>query len=79
MSHAINSIWEFEPKYLVVSAGLDIYECDPIGTFKITLSGIRTIGSAIRTLDLPTLFVMEGGYDQDTLGKCMVALLEPFT
>ncbi len=79
LGQAIQFIQEFEPRYMVVSAGLDIYEGDPMGTFKISLAGVHNIGRSIRALNLPTLFVMEGGYDQDSLGTTLIALLEPFT
>lgn len=36
------------------------------------------IGARIRTLGLPTLFVMEGGYAVDAIGRNAVGVLEGF-
>jgi acetoin utilization deacetylase AcuC-like enzyme len=79
LESAASIIETFKPKYLVVSAGMDIYDGDPLGTFKITRQGIREIGNKISNLELPTLFVMEGGYANEALGDNIVTLLEPFT
>ncbi|MCL4527815.1 MAG: histone deacetylase family protein [Chloroflexi bacterium] len=78
LERAIGTIKTFKPKYLIVSAGVDIYDGDPFGTFKITRQGIRQIGTKIANLELPTLFVMEGGYANEALGENVVALLESF-
>jgi acetoin utilization deacetylase AcuC-like enzyme len=79
LDEAIILIRAFQPKYLVVSVGLDLYVGDPLGTFEITSNGIASIGSRIYSLELPTLIVMEGGYDQANLGVNLVGLLRNFT
>ncbi len=79
LQNAIGIIKKFKPKYLVVSAGMDIYNDDPLGTFRISWEGIREIGNKIAKLELPTLFVMEGGYNCEALGDNLIALLEPST
>ena len=79
LEEALNLIHEFAPKYLVVSAGMDIYAEDPLGTIKVTTEGIAEIGKRIAALDLPTVIVMEGGYNNDALGKNIVMLLSSFT
>jgi acetoin utilization deacetylase AcuC-like enzyme len=71
-------IADYNPAYLVVSAGMDLYEGDPLGKFKVSREGIRQIGKEIAGLKLPTLVVMEGGYNNDALGENIVALLENF-
>ena len=75
---ALKLIRSFQPEYLVVSVGMDISAGDPLGTFEITANGITSIGSRIRTMDRPTLIVMEGGYDQSSLGANLVRLLKNF-
>jgi acetoin utilization deacetylase AcuC-like enzyme len=75
---AIEQTSRFQPKYLIVSAGMDIYDGDPLGKFKVTQKGIREIGNQIESLGFPTLFVMEGGYANETLGDNIIILLEPF-
>ena len=66
------------PEYLIISAGMDIFKDDPLGTFKLSQDDIHRIGREISTLALPTLIVMEGGYHLPTLGANFRAFLEPF-
>jgi len=75
---ALAAVREFAPRYLVVSAGLDIAAGDPVGNFRVTTSGLREIGRRIARLGLPTVVVQEGGYLLDTLGQNAVAFLQAF-
>ena len=79
LDEALKIILNFEPKYLVVSAGADIYEGDPLGKFKVTRIGFQKIGDQIAKLELPTLLIMEGGYNNLALGENIAELLKPFT
>jgi acetoin utilization deacetylase AcuC-like enzyme len=78
LEEALGLIQNFSPKYLVVSAGMDIYTDDPLGKIKITADGIKEIGKRISASDLPTIIVMEGGYNNEALGGNMVAFLSTF-
>ena len=78
LGEALDLIQSHAPKYLVLSAGMDLYSGDPLGTFKITQEGIQEIGKRIATLNLPTLIVMEGGYNNDALGGNITTLLRTF-
>jgi acetoin utilization deacetylase AcuC-like enzyme len=78
LEEALRLIRKFEPKYLVVSAGMDIYADDPLGTIKVTTEGIGEIGKRISALGLPTVIVMEGGYNNDALGRNIVSFLGEF-
>ena len=78
LEEALSRILQFEPKYLVVSAGMDIYAEDPLGTIKVSTDGIRQIGQRISALNLPTVIIMEGGYNNDALGKNITNLLGEF-
>src|SRR5215211_16272 len=78
LEEVLNLIHGFKPKYLVISAGMDIYAEDPLGTIKVTTEGIRQIGKRISALNLPTIIVMEGGYNNEALGRNMIAFLGEF-
>jgi acetoin utilization deacetylase AcuC-like enzyme len=78
LEQALKLIYEFDPKYLVVSAGMDIYYEEPLSCFKLSQEGIHMIGKQVARLKLPTLIVMEGGYHLPSLGDNFVAFLEPF-
>ena len=78
LDQALQKIREFKPAYLVVSAGMDIYADDPLGTIKVTTDGIGKIAKRIAELNLPTVIIMEGGYANEMLGKNMLEFLLPF-
>jgi len=78
LDQAIDAIRKFKPTYLVVSAGMDIYADDPLGTIKVTTNGIGEIAKRIALMDLPTVIVMEGGYANDALGRNILAFLSAF-
>ncbi len=75
---ALERIRKFDPKHLVVSAGMDIYADDPLGRIKVSTAGIGEIGKRISALRLPTAIVMEGGYNNDALGRNITAFLGEF-
>jgi acetoin utilization deacetylase AcuC-like enzyme len=75
LNQALQRVREFKPEYLVVSAGMDIYADDPLGTIKVTTEGIGKIAQQIAKLDLPTAIIMEGGYNNDALGRNILAFL----
>jgi acetoin utilization deacetylase AcuC-like enzyme len=78
LDEAIALIRSFVPERLVVSAGMDLYAGDPLGNFSVTRDGIREIGIHIAKLGLPTLIVMEGGYNNAALGENITTLLGEF-
>ena len=78
LEEAVGLISNFAAEYLVVSAGMDIYTDDPLGTIRITTEGIREIGKRISALGLPAVIVMEGGYNNEALGKNVVAFIGEF-
>lgn len=75
---ALDMIKEFAPKHLVLSTGMDTFDGDPLGTFKVTQNGFTEIGKRIAALGIPTVIVMEGGYANEALGINTVNLLENF-
>jgi acetoin utilization deacetylase AcuC-like enzyme len=78
LDQAIHLIQGYKPAYLVVSAGMDIYADDPLGTIKVTTDGIHEIGKQIASLGLPTVIVMEGGYANEALGRNIITFLSVF-
>jgi acetoin utilization deacetylase AcuC-like enzyme len=78
LADALTHIEEFSPQYLVVSLGVDAFENDPISFFKLSSADFLTTGQMIGSLDIPTLFVMEGGYDVEEVGINVVNVLKGF-
>lgn len=78
LEEALQLIVDFKPEYLVVSAGMDIYADDPLGKIKVSTQGIGQIAQRIAALNLRTVIVMEGGYNNDALGVNIVEFLSAF-
>jgi len=57
---------------------VDTYAGDPISHFKLDQPEFRRIGQALRSLQLPTLFLQEGGYATAAIGHNVVAVLRGF-
>ncbi|WP_027835017.1 histone deacetylase family protein [Maritalea myrionectae] len=68
----------YAPDYLVISLGVDFFEGDPISQFKLTYADMPAIGTLLKTANVPTLFVMEGGYAVDDLGRNVATLIDGF-
>jgi len=65
---ALRRIRRFDPRYLVVSLGLDTARGDPTGAFRLGQKDFRDNGRLIGSLGLPCLVVQEGGYRTRSLG-----------
>ncbi len=63
---------------LVVSLGVDTFKDDPISDFQLDVGDYPVIGKILAELDLPTVFVMEGGYATAELGGNIVGVLQGF-
>ncbi len=67
----------FQPDIVLVSAGYDLHESDPLAQLNVTTEGIRQIVREILDLgETPVVFMLEGGYSLDDLGRNVVATLE---
>ena len=78
LEKAIVPIRKYNPGALVVSAGFDTYVGDPIGAFGIETATFFQIGELIKSLNLPTIVVQEGGYEANMLGKNVATFLDGF-
>ncbi|GGB57435.1 acetylpolyamine amidohydrolase [Roseibium aquae] len=68
----------YRPEVLIVSLGLDCFEKDPISGFKFTSEDFFDLGRKLSFADIPTVFLMEGGYAIEALGTNCVNVLEGF-
>ncbi|WP_295417718.1 histone deacetylase [Sulfurovum sp.] len=67
----------FKPDIVLVSAGYDLHESDPLAQLNVTTEGIRKIVRLILdSADVPFVFFLEGGYDVDALGRNVKVTLE---
>ena len=68
----------FDPDIILVSAGYDLHESDPLAQLNVTTGGIRKIVRLILNSkeDIPYIFFLEGGYDVNALGENVRVTLE---
>jgi len=78
LNNAISNVKKFSPNFLLISLGVDTFEKDPISFFKLKSNDYFDVGRVISSLDIPTLFVMEGGYAINEIGVNTVNILKGF-
>jgi len=78
LKQSMEVISKYAPEALVISLGTDTFEKDPISFFKLTSDDFATYGADLAQLELPTLFVMEGGYAVEEIGINTVNVLQGF-
>jgi len=57
---------------------MDILATDPLGTFELTIDGVKRIGTTLAALHLPTVICMEGGYNHELLGEAFAEFAQRF-
>jgi acetoin utilization deacetylase AcuC-like enzyme len=73
---------QFVPELLLVSAGFDAHEDDPLASMRVTTGGYASIMRILRTaaardhLRCPIAVVTEGGYDLEALRACTDSTIE---
>lgn len=68
------SIKDFDPDLLIVSAGFDCMEGDPVGGFGVTAEDIAVVTRALtQTIKKPILSLLEGGYSLENIERGIAA------
>lgn len=75
VQHAVEAVARHAPGALVIALGLDAHESDPLKGGAMTTEGYARLARAITALDLPTVIVQEGGYQNETLADNLAAFL----
>ncbi|WP_216825432.1 histone deacetylase family protein [Kiloniella sp. EL199] len=78
LTDALDKIKAYSPDLLLVSLGVDTFEDDPISFFKLKSHNFTDYGALIADLELPTVFIMEGGYAVEKVGINTVNVLNGF-
>lgn len=65
LAQSWQAVLEFAPKLVLVSAGFDAYEKDPLTQLRLGASDFETLGAWIADANLPTAATLEGGYSDD--------------
>jgi acetoin utilization deacetylase AcuC-like enzyme len=69
---------EFRPELVLVSAGFDAHERDPLASMRMTTAGYAAVISQLReaaTRPGTLVLVTEGGYELTALGACLEAAI----
>ena len=70
---------EYAPELLLISAGYDAHEDDPLASMRVSTDGyeaiVRTLRDAAQRIGCPIALVTEGGYDLAALRACLDATL----
>jgi acetoin utilization deacetylase AcuC-like enzyme len=69
----------FAPDLLLVSAGFDAHEADPLAEMRVTEDGFRELARRSAALGPRVAAVLEGGYNLETLPGLVAAALEGFS
>ncbi|MFA6687831.1 MAG: GNAT family N-acetyltransferase [Desulfuromonas sp.] len=64
----LQRVRRFKPVYLLICLGLDTAKGDPTGTWSFSAKDFATLGQTLGHLQLPTLVLQEGGYNNRSLG-----------
>ncbi len=78
LEDACTKLEAYRPDVVIISLGVDTFEKDPISRFKLRSEHYPLIGARLAKLNLPTLFVMEGGYAVEEIGINAVGVLTGF-
>jgi acetoin utilization deacetylase AcuC-like enzyme len=68
----------FDPDLVLVSAGFDAHEEDPLAGMLVTEAGFRELTRRSAALGPQVAAVLEGGYNLETLPRLVTAALEGF-
>ena len=71
---------EFKPELLMISAGFDAHEMDPLGQLRMTTAGFARLTSALlgvanELCDGRVVLVTEGGYDLKAVSDSLDAVI----
>jgi acetoin utilization deacetylase AcuC-like enzyme len=73
------AVRRFEPELVLVSAGFDAHESDPLASMRVTEDGFRELARRCAALAERVAAVLEGGYELETLPGLVDAALDGFT
>jgi acetoin utilization deacetylase AcuC-like enzyme len=71
---------DYRPELVIVSAGYDPHQADPLGDMRMTAAGFGALASLIKTATSANIvMLLEGGYSIEYLPLCVEATLHGFS
>ncbi|HEX9366824.1 MAG TPA: histone deacetylase [Vicinamibacterales bacterium] len=72
-------LYKYAPELLLVSAGFDAHEDDPLASMRMSTAGyadvVKSLADTAARIGCPMALATEGGYDLDALRACLDACL----
>jgi acetoin utilization deacetylase AcuC-like enzyme len=78
LAEVLEAMVAFGPEALVVSLGVDTLAGDPSGDGKLTSADLGAVGGDLGALGLPSVLLLEGGYELDGLGGAFTECVRGF-
>ncbi len=74
---------EFHPELILLSAGFDAHEADPLASMEVTTSGFAAMARRVkeqadRLCGGRLVAVLEGGYNPEILAQCVEEVIRVF-
>ena len=73
------AVERFAPDVVLVSAGFDAHEADPLASMRVTETGFGELARRCSAFAPRLAAVLEGGYNLETLPRLVRAALEGFS
>ena len=70
---------QFEPDFIIMSAGYDSHCLDPLGGLRFTTDFYGEMTKRLINIQPKVVGTLEGGYNLDWIGKCLVSQLAQMT
>ncbi|MFA5645951.1 MAG: histone deacetylase [Candidatus Ratteibacteria bacterium] len=78
LKSALSDIHSFSPDIIAISLGFDTHEKDYLLHLSLKDSDYFSMAKMIAALKKPSFFLLEGGYNADTIGNACYSFLEGF-
>jgi len=64
---------------IIISNGLDAHHADPFGVMYLTNKFYVKVTEYLKSLDKPLIYILEGGYNPNTIGRISVDIIKVLT
>ncbi len=77
----VPALLNYQPELLIVSAGFDAHQLDPLGGMKVSSQGFKMMAEKIEEIrkklsKIPVLYALEGGYDLKGLSESVKEMVQ---
>jgi histone deacetylase 6 len=72
IKYVIPTSKEYDPQIILISAGFDAAEGDPLGGYKVTPAGFYQMTKMLKNICPHIAIILEGGYNLSSTSDCMV-------